>query len=176
MEMKITLHVVNQPISNILKQIEEQVPLHFSFNPQKIDVTKRLTVSFENKKIGKIIFALFTTNHITYIIKGNYIILSPIPEPAHLKARATQIRDKKRNLKSVVTKSVPTLVADTVFKFKYLNSRSTFLPTDMNNDTDNTPIPAIAPEHLQLINDDSVILWLKEENTTTAPTLALPEG
>ncbi len=172
---KITLQAVDQPVLKILKQIEEQVPLHFSFNPQKVDVMKRMTVSFENKKISEIIFVLFTKNHITYIMKGNYIILSSIPEPTHLEGRPAHSNEKKSNLKAIVPKSVLPPVTDTVFKFKYLNSGSVFLPTDRNKGKDSMPIPAIVPEHLQLINDDSVILWLKNEDTVTTAPLALPE-
>lgn len=72
---RITINVTNQPISNVIKLIEQQTSYLAIYNSNKIDVTKKVSISLENSSLENTLNLLLKGTDISYIIKNNQILL-----------------------------------------------------------------------------------------------------
>ena len=72
---RVTLNVENQPISTIIKLIEQQTTYRVIYNTSKIDITKNKSLSVENSSLEQALDLLLQGTGISYIIKNNQILL-----------------------------------------------------------------------------------------------------
>ncbi len=72
----ITLNVVDQPISAILEQIEEQSNYSFFYNNKLVILDKQTSLSVTNASLGKVLDELLKGTNYKYSIADNNIVLS----------------------------------------------------------------------------------------------------
>ncbi|TXE09710.1 SusC/RagA family TonB-linked outer membrane protein [Seonamhaeicola algicola] len=73
---KLTLNYNKEPLSNILKYIEKETNYRFIYNTKKIDGSKKISVSTENKTLTETLKALFINTNIAFIINNNQVLLT----------------------------------------------------------------------------------------------------
>lgn len=78
LEREISLSVSNEKIQVVLKTIEEQAEIVFSYNPSILANTKTITVTLKQKTIRETL-ALILPKNVMYKSKNNYIILKEKP-------------------------------------------------------------------------------------------------
>jgi hypothetical protein len=181
LEKKITLTVENEAVCNVLKLIENQVKLSFSYNSQLFDGTKRISVSFKEKKITEVISVLFD-NKILCRVAGKYIILYRNAQLNNMSSVSAEkivvLKDpvKKEALrKETVKKEVMEAIAvydllkenvNTIHQNDSSVSTISVIPDSTgilkNNNLFSVPT-------LVLINNDSTILMLNNPDSTHAP-------
>jgi hypothetical protein len=74
LERTITLKINNERLDNALKTISNMGNFSFSYNPNEIDINKRVSVSVQNQPVREVLNAVLG-NTATYKNKGNYVIL-----------------------------------------------------------------------------------------------------
>ena len=77
-ETKLNFNVNNATISSVLNRIEEQTEFRFFYDNANIDVSKKISLSIENKDIVDVLNVLFNETQITYEIVDRRILLIPI--------------------------------------------------------------------------------------------------
>lgn len=75
----ITLHLENQPISLIIKAIEEQSDFRIIYNARKIDVDQKATIHADNAALETILTQLFNGKNISFYIQKKQVLLTSIP-------------------------------------------------------------------------------------------------
>jgi hypothetical protein len=76
-EKKITIVVHDQPLGDVIHQISEKGDILFSYNPQSIPVSKKITVVARKTSLTKLFELVFTANGIDYSVSEKQIILKP---------------------------------------------------------------------------------------------------
>jgi hypothetical protein len=157
LNQQITIEAQNETTRMLLKRIEKQINLEFSYDSKIIDSKKKRTVSFKNKTLSEIISLLFD-NNIQCKVKGNYIILYMDPVPVH----HASPQPKKR-----IPPGPPPFSkskgnsADTSVRY-FIDM---IVPTSSGKDsvvrTDSIDIPA---SHYLKIKDNKTILILKKDS------------
>lgn len=71
---KITIHIQNQSVENVLASISRSADVVFSYNSDIIPLDSFVTIRYENTEIQKILNNLFP-NRYTYKTSGKYIII-----------------------------------------------------------------------------------------------------
>ena len=74
-QVEISLDVKDQPIINILDNIESQTELRFIFGSEIYDFQKKISLSVQNAKLDKVINLLFE-NKLLYNLNENVVLLS----------------------------------------------------------------------------------------------------
>lgn len=74
-DIKISIEAHNQPLGEIIKQISEKGNILFSYNPELIPVTKKISLSEKNTALTEIFSKVFTANGIDYFISEKQVIL-----------------------------------------------------------------------------------------------------
>jgi hypothetical protein len=82
LNQKITIEAQNETTRMLLKRMEEQIHLGFSYDAKIIDSKKNRTVSFKEKTLPEIISLLFD-DKVKCMVKGNNIVLYKAPGPIH---------------------------------------------------------------------------------------------
>ena len=72
---RVSLNVENQPISTIIKLIEQQTSYRVIYNTSKIDMTKNKSITVANSSLEQALDQLLKETGISYIIKNNQILL-----------------------------------------------------------------------------------------------------
>lgn len=153
LNQKITIEARQETIRNILKQIEKQIHLGFTYDSKIIDAQKKRTVSFIKKPLSEVISTLFN-NDVKCKVKGNYIILYKdlvLPSLYPTKSAAA-------NLKTVTPKSSKN-GADTATLYYIDMIVPGFSGKDSVVRTDSIKVPA---SHFIQIKDDTTILIIKK--------------
>lgn len=88
---KLTLEFKDQPIKEILRQIENQSEFLFLYNSKIVDVERKVNIEAKDLKIEEILDILFAGSGVTHKIIDRQIVLSSIDFPYY----ATQQQDKK---------------------------------------------------------------------------------
>jgi hypothetical protein len=72
---KITLEAHDQTLGDVIRLIGEKGDILFSYNPQSIPITKKITVVALNTKLSKIFDLVFSANEIDYSVSEKQVIL-----------------------------------------------------------------------------------------------------
>ena len=70
----------NTPVSTIIKQVEGAAKVHFSYNPQDIDLKRKITLEVNNKGLDQVIDLIAKQMNINYKIVGETIMIQAIRE------------------------------------------------------------------------------------------------
>lgn len=74
LERIITLKINNEKLDNALKSISNVGNFSFSYNPNEIDINRRVSISVQNQPVRDVLNLVFN-NTTTFKNRGNYIIL-----------------------------------------------------------------------------------------------------
>jgi len=74
--VKVTLPKQNVPISEILKDIEEQSDYLFVYNKHNVDVERAISINASEKTISNILDEVFKNTNITYVVENKHIVLT----------------------------------------------------------------------------------------------------
>jgi hypothetical protein len=77
LEREVNIRVANEPLKEVLNRIAVQAGIQFSYNPQKIQVNKNVSVSIQHKPLRLALNILFKGT-VQFKQKGNYVILSSV--------------------------------------------------------------------------------------------------
>ena len=80
LERRVSINLYDARIETILKELETQAQVKFSYSPQQIEVTATLDAVFRSKPLRFILDQLFR-GEVQYKSRGNYIILTPNSNP-----------------------------------------------------------------------------------------------
>lgn len=72
----ITLHLKGEPISMIIRSIEQQSNYRVIYNTRKIDVDQKVTINVDNASLEEVLMQLFSGKNIAFYIQKNNIILT----------------------------------------------------------------------------------------------------
>ncbi len=73
----VSVNVINQPLKEVLKQIELQTVYRFVYSNTEIDVERKVTFAARNKEINEVLTSFLSAEKLDYQIKGNHIIIIP---------------------------------------------------------------------------------------------------
>ena len=73
---KVTLKRQNVPISDVLKEIEEQSEYLFIYNKQNVDVDRTTSINVSSKPISSVLNELFNNTDISYVVESKHIVLT----------------------------------------------------------------------------------------------------
>ena len=76
-ESKITIEVNSQPLDALLKSIEQQSGIHFSYNPRKISIDQKVTYSAAQKPLGEVMGEISELTSLSFEFVEGQIILKP---------------------------------------------------------------------------------------------------
>ncbi len=74
---RVSLNVQNEPVANVLADIERQGNFFFAYNPNNIDDTKSVSLSVQHKKVSDVLKKIFQ-NRVTFRQVENHIIISEV--------------------------------------------------------------------------------------------------
>jgi TonB-linked SusC/RagA family outer membrane protein len=72
---EITLNVNDTTIEDVFKEIESLSEFRFLYNHQKVDITRKVSINVEKKRISDILEFLFSETNVYFKLKGKQIIL-----------------------------------------------------------------------------------------------------
>lgn len=75
LELRITLHMDQRPMEEVMDQIEDQTGLIFSFNSRLIDERESITIHLEMVSLDKALNTLFSNQRIAYEVVEQQIVL-----------------------------------------------------------------------------------------------------
>ncbi|MES2545144.1 MAG: SusC/RagA family TonB-linked outer membrane protein [Bacteroidota bacterium] len=125
----ITLNFKEQPLSQVIKFIEQQTNFRIIYNVKKIDVNQKVTVAVKNVKLEDALKKLFKDKKISFFIQKEQILLLEITsnEPLEEKERFIKgiVLDDKEKLPipgaTILVKGTSTgAISDSNGKFVYL--------------------------------------------------------
>jgi TonB-linked SusC/RagA family outer membrane protein len=73
----ITINVSNQPLKEVLKQIELQTVYRFVYSNTEIDVERKVSYKANNKELNEVLAQFLSTEKLDFQIKRNHIIITP---------------------------------------------------------------------------------------------------
>src|SRR5690606_27993047 len=109
---KVSLHVENRRVTEILSHIEKQAGVRFTYRTTLLPETQLLTVNYQNDRLADVLEQLLTPMKIKYRIIGRQIVLTPgdtaerpagdqpagsgisVPVPADIRIRGS-VKDEK---------------------------------------------------------------------------------
>jgi hypothetical protein len=155
---KITIEAQNEPIRTILKRIEKQTQLGFSFDSKTIDSKKKRTVSCKNKTVPEIISVLFD-DKIKCKVKGNNIILYKDKAPAPVVPVYPAFPKTNHVVRKIIPSKPSRISVDTSFLYYIDLIVPGFSGKDSVVRTDSIKVPST---HYLQIKDDTTILLIKK--------------
>jgi TonB-linked SusC/RagA family outer membrane protein len=96
---KLSLHMNNVTVQEVLLEIERSSSFYFSYNTNRIDANRRVSVDLEDKAITEVLEKLFSDKKVGYTIDDKHIILFRANVPADLPEGAQQ---QKRTISGTV--------------------------------------------------------------------------
>lgn len=81
LEREVSVRAQNEQVKEVLSLVAQQAGIQFSYNPAKVAVTNKVSLSLLKKPVRLVLNLLFK-NSVQYKQKGNYIILIATPAPA----------------------------------------------------------------------------------------------
>lgn len=138
LEREVSVRAQNEQVKEVLTLMAQQAGIQFSYNPAKITVTNRVSLSLLKKPVRLVLNMLFK-NTVQYKQKGNYIILiaAPLPEANVLVKKITvsgyihDIRGYKLIGASVLDKKNQLSAVTNVYGFFSLQIPYNTLPIEM---------------------------------------------
>jgi hypothetical protein len=148
LNQKITIEAQHETVRTILKQIEKQTHLGFSYDSNVIDSKKKRTVSYKRKTVSEIISLLFD-NKVKCKVKGNNIILYTEPVvPLHHVDSQRLSKPAKASTDTSVRYFIDMIVPTSSGKDSVIRTESIEVPAS----------------HILKIKDDTTILLLKKDS------------
>jgi len=92
---KITLEVHNQPLGEVIRQISQKGDILFSYNPNRIPLDKKITITVKNATLESIFVKVFINNGIEYVVSEKQVILKPAAQPAQTENQVTNLAVRK---------------------------------------------------------------------------------
>lgn len=92
---RVSLQYKDQPIKNILRDLEKNTRVQFLYSVQRIQANRRISFEAHNEKLGEVLDRLFKPLSIVYEVSGDQIILSlsplvsPTQTPANSESKST---------------------------------------------------------------------------------------
>lgn len=77
---KISIHITDKPIEDILSHIEKVADITFSYNSEILNSSQRQSIHFDNKSLKEVLYYLLQDEHISFTQIGSQIILHPARE------------------------------------------------------------------------------------------------
>lgn len=77
-QKKISLNLVNVPVSNVLSEIEKKTEYSFLVNQQLVDLNRKVDAVFTDTSVKDILGQLFRDEKINIVVSNNQIILTPL--------------------------------------------------------------------------------------------------
>ncbi len=77
---QLTIEYKNTSIEAILKQIQTNYAVNFSYSKTLIDVNVKISIKAENETLNKILEKIFENRNVLFVEKANIIILQPKPQ------------------------------------------------------------------------------------------------
>ncbi len=77
---KLSLKVEDTSIKEILSDIEDQSEFFFMYNSKLIDVDRKVSVNFKEKKISDVLSSLFSDTDVKFVTNDKIIILTPVTD------------------------------------------------------------------------------------------------
>lgn len=75
LEKVVQISVINQPVINVLKKIEQEIGITFSYRLELIDADKKVTIDSSDKTLEEILNILFEISNIKFFEVGNQIVI-----------------------------------------------------------------------------------------------------
>ncbi len=116
LEKVITVSANNKPVKQVLREIEKEVGITFSYKHNLFDPDKTVTIDYSNKTLGEILKVIFEGNNIKFFEVDNQVVM--------YKPATNKIIEKKKTdtlfLKNTITKhdTIHTIQNDTVYILK----------------------------------------------------------
>ncbi|WP_461138121.1 TonB-dependent receptor [Spirosoma pomorum] len=77
---KITLQLSNRPVSDVLSRIEKLTDVKFSYSPDLIQASRRVSIAVNNEPLSQVLNTLLTPLQIKYEPVGSRLVLTRAPE------------------------------------------------------------------------------------------------
>lgn len=123
-DQKISVNVVNEPVSRVLERISRNTGLSFSYNPDHIDASRLITLNLKDKTIAEILTAMLPADKFGFRFTGNQVVVY----------RNSSTLDKQSPQKEGTLEPVPLQIVqappDTVFLTRTNILRDTIALTD----------------------------------------------
>lgn len=153
---KVTVDFKNQPVSTVLRNIEKQIGVKFSYDPTQINATKLIAIREINQPLGEVLVKIFNNPTIAFRQVGNQIVIFSLNEQPENNQTNNTDPDKKQ-VKPVVTDPVNTVYIyqrDTVTRLKtdtvFVKTPTFITDTVIKRDTvfikEKKPAPARKPK------------------------------
>jgi len=84
---KVNISANNRTVDQVLREIENQTDFLFVYNPDEINLTRKVSVQLKEEKIADVLSVLFEHTDIAYVVEGNNVML--------LKRSVVQQQDKR---------------------------------------------------------------------------------
>jgi len=89
-QKKISLNLVNVPVSSVLSEIENKSDYSFLANQQLVDLNRKVDAVFTNTSVKDILDQLFKNEKINIVVSNNQIILTPLQTGTEDKTNQTK--------------------------------------------------------------------------------------
>ena len=101
---RISVQAVNQKINTILSRIEKDAEVKFSYSPNLIQASRKITLSLSNEKLSTVLEQLLAPYHLKYEIVGKPIILKrELPDPPRQESGQAELPDNSRSKEFIVS-------------------------------------------------------------------------
>ncbi len=91
---RISVRAVNQKINTVLSGIEKDAEVKFSYSPNLIQASRKITLNLSNEKLSTVLDKLLAPYHLKYEIVGKQIILKrDLPDPERTESGQTGLLD-----------------------------------------------------------------------------------
>ena len=85
LQQRISLKLINQPISEVLKQISTLGGVDFSYNPQALPVDQLVTVEVRKKPVSELLDEVLHHHGIDYVVVEHHVVLKPYTTEENVK-------------------------------------------------------------------------------------------
>ncbi|CAN0506682.1 unnamed protein product, partial [Phaeothamnion confervicola] len=72
---KVSIHVKNQEIKSVLKELDKSCDVHFTYAPSIFPARYRVNIQVSNKSLGEVLDELLTPLEVSYQVDGQQVIL-----------------------------------------------------------------------------------------------------
>ena len=121
---KISVNVVNEPVSLVLERISRNTGVSFSYNPDHIDASRLVTLNLKDKTIEEVLVTILPADKFGFRFTGNQVVVY----------RNSVVKDKQSPQSELTGESVPLQIVkappDTVFLTRTNIVRDTIARTD----------------------------------------------
>ena len=94
LDQKIDLQLSNVSLEAVLKEIEKNYNLHFSYNPDLLAKEKNITVDLKNKNLGKALESIFRERGLRVVEKNSQLVVVPIIPELNLLPPAEKAKEE----------------------------------------------------------------------------------